>query len=597
MPILPDFSTAVFLPGAPIDNPYLPLTEGSVLSYSGSKEEDGETETESNDVFVSTEKKTIEGVETFVVRDTAYLNGLLVEDTLDWYAQDTEGNVWYLGEIAYNYEFDDDGLYIGTDTDGSWEAGVDGALPGWVMPAAPEVGDSYYQEFYAGEAEDEGLILSTDAEVSIGLGDFEGVLQTQDTTALEPDVLEYKYYAAGIGQILAEEDIDEEGEPDLSVELIGIRQTGPGAVGEDVDHPDVEDFTPNSPLYITYLGKEAWFENALGAYVFDLATGEIGEGRILFDSTEDLEFGEQIAVEVEEGKGLGLFLIPDVEDYPLDLSAFEDGGLLFSNILTGEAANLGDSLAPLVTDSEGIALPIQAFHALGGEGGFNFLNPAAGAQATELGLDCFGLDEEDGGAAVIGFEDLRVTQPAFDGDYNDFLVAVSDDPLEELLDFDDLIVGSDHRDNLRGGRDDEILLGFDGNDRIRGGRGDDRLCGDDGEDRLNGGRGDDTLLGGAGGDRLHGGKGDDSLCGGGGDDLLIGGRGEDVFGFGLDEGNDTISGFRVGVDSIDLSRTALSFDDLTIAQANGGTQVEFGTGSILLAGVKVDVVDETSFVF
>jgi hypothetical protein len=405
------------------------------------------------------------------------------------------------------------------------------------------------------------------------------VRQTQDTTALEPDVLEFKYYAPGIGLILEEEGIDEEGEPELSIELVGIRQTGDGAGGEDVDHPDVEDFTPDSPLYVTYLGKEAWFENALGAYVFDLATGEIGEGRILFDSTEDLEFGDQIAVEVEEGQGLGLFLIPDVEDFALDLSVFEEGGLYFRNMLTGEAANLGDSLAPLVTDEEGIALPIQTFHALGGEDGFNFLNPAAGAQASELDLDCFGLDEDDDGAAVVGFEDLRVTQQGFDGDYNDFLVLVSDEPAEDLLDFDDLIVGSDHRDHLRGGRDDEILLGFDGNDRLRGGRGDDLLCGDEGKDRLNGGRGDDTLLG------------------GNGDDVLVGGRGEDVFSVGLDEGDDTIRDFKVGVDSIDLSETALSFDDLTIGAAKCGTQIELGTGSILLVGVNVAEVDETSFVF
>jgi Ca2+-binding RTX toxin-like protein len=268
-----------------------------------------------------------------------------------------------------------------------------------------------------------------------------------------------------------------------------------------------------------------------------------------------------------------------VEDFALDLSVFEEGGLYFRNMLTGEAANLGDSLAPLVTDEEGIALPIQTFHALGGEDGFNFLNPAAGAQASELDLDCFGLDEDDDGAAVVGFEDLRVTQQGFDGDYNDFLVLVSDEPAEDLLDFDDLIVGSDHRDHLRGGRDDEILLGFDGNDRLRGGRGDDLLCGDEGKDRLNGGRGDDTLLG------------------GNGDDVLVGGRGEDVFSVGLDEGDDTIRDFKVGVDSIDLSETALSFDDLTIGAAKCGTQIELGTGSILLVGVNVAEVDETSFVF
>ena len=581
MPILPDFSTAVFLPGAPIDNPYFPLAEGTVLSYSGSKvdEDSGETEHESNDVFVSFDKKMIEGVETFVVRDTAYLNGVLVEDTLDWYAQDTAGNVWYLGEISYNYEYDDDGLYLGTDNDGSWQAGVDGALPGWIMPAEPAVGDSYYQEFFPGEAVDEALVVSLDAEISTGLGDFNGVLQTEETTALEPDVLEFKYYVPGVGLVLVEEDIDEEGEPELTVELNGIRHTGEGAVGEDVDHPDIEDFASDgSPFYVTYLGKEAWFANTLGAYTFDLETGEIGEGRIVFDGSEELEFGDSVMVEVAEGQGLGLFLIPDVEDFALDLSVFEEGGLHFRNILTGETANLGDSLAPLLTDEEGIALPIEAFHALGGDGGFNFVNPAAGAQATELDNARFDLGE-DATVSILGFEDLRVTQPGFDGDYNDFLVSVTDAPLSDFLAFDDLVVGSLHADRLCGSRGDDLILGDAGNDFLFGRSGNDRLSGDAGDDRLHGGRGDDTLVGGAG------------------DDYLIGGRGADTFTFGLDDGNDTIRGFAVGEDNIDLSGTALSFEDLTIGSAPGGTQVAFGATSVMLLGVKQPEVDEGSFVF
>ncbi|WP_193369550.1 calcium-binding protein [Pelagibius marinus] len=598
MAILPNYGAAVFVPGAPVDNTYFPLIEGSVLSYSGSKvdEDSGETETESNDVFVTFETTSIDGVQVVVVHDTGYLDGVLIEDTLDYYAQDTDGNVWYLGELSYSYEYDDDGQYIATSTEGSWETGVDGALPGWAMPADPQVGDSYYQEFLAGEAEDEGLVLGTDEDVSIAFGDFDQVLQTQDTTALEPDVLEYKYYAPGVGQILTEEDIDEEGEPELSVELIGIRQTGPGALGEDVDHPDIEDFTPNSPLYVTYLGQEALYESALGAYVFDLETHEIGEGWILFDSSEDLEFGEQIEVDLEEGQGLGLFLISDVEDYPLDLSEFEEGGLYFQNFLTGEAATLDDNLAPLITDEEGVPLPIQGFHALGGEDGFNFLNPAAGSQATELDFDCLDVGGEDG-LTVVGFEDLRITDPDFDGDYNDFLVAVSRDPAEDLLEFDDLIVGDNHNDHLIGGREDEILLGLGGNDRLFGGRGGDGLQGGDGDDRLFGGAGDDRLCGDDGDDWLFGGRGDDTLTGGAGDDRMNGGLGSDVFSFGLDEGDDIVYGFEADCDSIDLSATALTFQDLTIQQIASGTQIDLGAGSILLAGVQAPEIDETSFVF
>ncbi len=181
--------------------------------------------TESNQVFVTYDTKNILGVEATVVRDVAWNEGVLVEDTLDWYAQDTAGNVWYLGELATNYEYDDEGNFIGTNTDGSWEAGVDGANPGYLMEANPQVGDKYYQEFYQGEAEDEGEIVSLNESVEIGLGDYENVLKTRDFTNLEPDVFAFKYYAPGIGQILEDEEITEEGgEPELSPELVGISE-------------------------------------------------------------------------------------------------------------------------------------------------------------------------------------------------------------------------------------------------------------------------------------------------------------------------------------------------------------------------------------
>lgn len=638
MPFLPDFDAATFIPGAAIDNPFFPLTPGTVLSYSGTKvdEDSGEEETESNDVLVSSETKLIEGVQAVVVRDTAYEDGVLVEDTLDWYAQDTDGNVWYLGEIAYNYNFDDDGNYSDTDNDGSWEAGVDGALPGWIMPADSEFPESYYQEFYAGEAEDEGLILGNDEEVSIDFGDFDGVLKTQDTTALEPDVREFKYYAPNVGQVLGEEGLDEDDVPELSIELTGIRQIGGEAVGEEVEHPEAEDFEgEGEEVYVTFLGAETDQENALGAYTFDLETGEIGEGQILFESSEDLEVGDSVAVEVEEGEGLGLFLISDVEEFALDLSEFEEGGLYFRNILTNEAATLGDSLAPLVTDEDGMALPIHTFHALGGEDGFNLLNPAGGAQATELEPLCQGIDEdEDDEISVVGFEERRVTEEEFDGDYNDLIVAVSDDEVEDFLDPEDVIMGSADADRLVGSRSEDIILGEAGDDILLGRRGDDQLCGGADDDLLSGGRGDDELIGGSGMDSLRGGRGEDELDGGAGndsllggrgddeldggsgedtlrggrgddvlegdqgDDLLFGGRGEDTFVFELDDGDDTVGDFDADEELIDISETALTFEDLTIGAAGGGsdTQIDLGTGSILLVGVTLAEIGETSFI-
>ena len=181
--------------------------------------------TESNQVFITYDTKTILGVDAVVVRDVAWDEGILVEDTLDWYAQDTAGNVWYLGELATNYEYDDEGNFSGTNTEGSWEAGVNDALPGYLMPANPQVRDSYFQEFAINIAEDEAEVISLDESVSIDFGDYENVLKTRDFTNLEPDVFEFKYYAPEIGQILADEGITEEGgEPELSPELIGISE-------------------------------------------------------------------------------------------------------------------------------------------------------------------------------------------------------------------------------------------------------------------------------------------------------------------------------------------------------------------------------------
>jgi hypothetical protein len=124
-------------------------------------------------------------------------DGELVEDTFDWYAQDGNGNVWYLGEETKEYE---DGKLM--TTAGSWEAGVDGALPGVIVPATPEVGMAYRQEYYAGDAEDAAEVLSLSERAEVPFGSFRDVLLTKDFTPLEPDVLEYKLYARGVGPVL-----------------------------------------------------------------------------------------------------------------------------------------------------------------------------------------------------------------------------------------------------------------------------------------------------------------------------------------------------------------------------------------------------------
>jgi hypothetical protein len=175
-----------------VTNRYYPLVPGTTFSYDGTK--DGAAQ--HNEVTVTHDTKTVLGVRCVVVHDVVTQEGSLIEETDDWYAQDSAGNVWYFGEDTKEYE---NGKVTGTA--GTWEAGVDGAQPGIVMEAAPQVGDSYRQEYYAGQAEDTAKVLDLSASVTVANGSYTGALVTEETTPLEPDQVEHKSYAPGIGFI------------------------------------------------------------------------------------------------------------------------------------------------------------------------------------------------------------------------------------------------------------------------------------------------------------------------------------------------------------------------------------------------------------
>jgi hypothetical protein len=178
-----------------IDNPYWPMTPGNRWRY---RETDSEGANLKVDVTVTDRTKRIaNGVEARIVHDLVTDRGAPVEDTYDWYAQDSEGNVWYMGEDTKEFE---GGKVVSTA--GSWEAGIDGAQPGIAFPAAPTPGLKYRQEYYAGEAEDDGEIVSVDEQAEVPAGHFSPVVMTRDTTPVEPKVLEFKFYAKGIGPVL-----------------------------------------------------------------------------------------------------------------------------------------------------------------------------------------------------------------------------------------------------------------------------------------------------------------------------------------------------------------------------------------------------------
>jgi hypothetical protein len=179
---------------ATIDNPYWPMRVGSRWVYR-EVDEDGVARVT---VTVTPRVRTVDGVEARVVRDVVTRGGRVVEDTFDWYAQDDDGNVWYLGEDTTAYE--EDGS---ASTEGSWEAGVGGAQAGIAMPGHPAVGMEYRQEYLAGEAEDAARVLSLDEQAQVPYGHVTGALLTKDFTPVEPRVLEYKLYAPGVGPVLA----------------------------------------------------------------------------------------------------------------------------------------------------------------------------------------------------------------------------------------------------------------------------------------------------------------------------------------------------------------------------------------------------------
>lgn len=178
----------------PVENTYFPLTIGTTYIYQGGDE--GSIEVE---MYVTDQTKEIMGVTTMVVREREWENGELTEDSLCWYANDNEGNVWYFGEDTREYDYNAVEMI---STTGSWEAGVDGAEPGILMKADPQVGDVYQQEYYKGEAEDMAEVLSLDASATVEYGSFDNCLQTKEWTALEPGVEEHKYYASGVGLLL-----------------------------------------------------------------------------------------------------------------------------------------------------------------------------------------------------------------------------------------------------------------------------------------------------------------------------------------------------------------------------------------------------------
>jgi hypothetical protein len=181
-----------------INNPYLPYVPGTRFHYINLIVDGKNSSYENTEVTVTSDIKYILGVACQVIHDVVKQYGKVMEDTYDWYAQDKQGNVWYFGEDTKAR------TDTGWSTEGSWEAGVNGAKAGIIMFANPQahIGQTYYQEFLVDLAEDQATLLNVSSTVHVRYGTFSNCVETKEFTRLTPGEIEHKYYAYGVGQVL-----------------------------------------------------------------------------------------------------------------------------------------------------------------------------------------------------------------------------------------------------------------------------------------------------------------------------------------------------------------------------------------------------------
>jgi hypothetical protein len=211
IPYNPAIDPADFTNSTAIDNPFFPLVPGTTFYYEGVNEEGTDQTAE---IVVTRETRVVMGIECVVVNHLEYVDGLLAEDTKDWFAQDDGGNVWYFGEDVKDYER---GQFVGSS--GAWEAGVDGALPGIIMPARQIRGEEYRQEYFRGVAEDMGRTDRLDLKIEVKYGSYTDVLRVMEWNPFEPGVTGYAHYARGVGLIYESERGSRE-----RMELVEIRR-------------------------------------------------------------------------------------------------------------------------------------------------------------------------------------------------------------------------------------------------------------------------------------------------------------------------------------------------------------------------------------
>ena len=175
-----------------IDNGFFPLVVGSTSVLEGIDDEGTLIRIE---IDVLDETEVVAGVTTRVVTETEFEDDELVEISRNFFAQAPDGTVCYFGEDVDDFE---DGEIVGNE--GAWRAGENGNLPGIIMPANPQIGDIFIQEFAPGIAEDQSEITGTGQTLITLAGTFNDTLNATDCDPLDDEGAgDEKVYVNGIG--------------------------------------------------------------------------------------------------------------------------------------------------------------------------------------------------------------------------------------------------------------------------------------------------------------------------------------------------------------------------------------------------------------
>ncbi len=220
-PVLPAFDAAAFADG--MANPYFPLDAGKVSTLKGTIV--GDDGTPGPFTFVRTilgQGPVVMGVQTVAIQDDEYEGDLLTERSVDYYATDAAGAVWYFGEDVTVYAYDTAGALTGTSGGATWRAGTDGAEPGIVLRAVPVTEPPMFRAHAPNAKEMEFSVAETGLPpMTVPAGTYGDVVRVYTESTADAELRDYTYWAKGSGLIAMAEDLSAAKDaPKVSAELV-----------------------------------------------------------------------------------------------------------------------------------------------------------------------------------------------------------------------------------------------------------------------------------------------------------------------------------------------------------------------------------------